>query len=144
MPGSPPSQALWIHPSFAFSFNHLVGACEQRRQDVQAERSRGPEVDHQFKPCRLYNRQLSGFGPFEMVPKKGYVSLRRQRQFAMIGPATNTRVEIGLNGHDLEGTARLEQQPPGGMCHFKVKLTDAAQVDDELIAWIRQAYDTAG
>ena len=25
----------------------------------------GPKIDHQFKPCRLYNRQLSGFGAFE-------------------------------------------------------------------------------
>ena len=87
---------------------------------------------------------ITGFGSFEITPKKGYVSLRRQRQFAMIGPATNTRVEVGLNGRSLEGTARLETQPPGGMCHFKVNLTDAAQVDDELIAWIRQAYDTSG
>jgi hypothetical protein len=87
---------------------------------------------------------ITGFGPFEIAPKKGYISLRRQRQFAMIGPATNSRVEVGLNGRGMEGTARLETQPPGSMCHFKVKLTDAAQVDDELIAWIRQAYDTAG
>ena len=87
---------------------------------------------------------ITGFGPFEITPKKGYVSLRRQRQFAMIGPATNTRVEVGLNGRSLAGNERLETQPAGSMCHFKVKLTAAAQVDDELIAWIRQAYDTAG
>src|SRR5215813_5748768 len=34
-----PSQTLWIHPSFAFSFDHPVGAGEQRRRDFEAERT---------------------------------------------------------------------------------------------------------
>jgi hypothetical protein len=87
--------------------------------------------------------QIHGFGEFEIAPKKGYVSLRRKKQFAMIGPATNTRVEVGLNMKEEPGTARLEVQPPKGMCSHKVKVTDAAQVDAELIAWIRKAYDGA-
>ena len=41
------------------------------------------------------------------------------------------------------GTTRLEALPPGGMCQYKVKVTAAADVDAELIAWIRQAYDAA-
>jgi hypothetical protein len=44
---------------------HLVGAGDQRRRHSQSEGFRCLEVDHQFKLCRLYNRQLSGFGPFE-------------------------------------------------------------------------------
>ena len=87
---------------------------------------------------------ISKFGEFAVVPKKGYVSLRRKRQFAMIGPATKTRVEVGINSKILEATDRLIGMPPGGMCQFKVNVTDASQVDAELIAWIRQAYDGAG
>ena len=30
------------------------------------------------------------------------------------------------------------------MCQYKVKLTDAGEVDGELLAWIRRAYDAAG
>lgn len=86
---------------------------------------------------------IATFGPFEIAPKKGYISLRGKKQFAMIGPATNSRVEVGLNMKDATGTARLEAQKPGGMCQFKVKLTTAAEVDRELIGWIRQAYDAA-
>ena len=44
---------------------------------------------------------------------------------------------------DIDGTARLEAQKPGGMCQFKVKLTQPADVDAELIGWIRRAYDGA-
>jgi hypothetical protein len=87
---------------------------------------------------------IRGFGPFELAPKKGYVSLRRKKQFAMIGPPANTRVEVGLNVKDLPANQRLLELPPGGMCPYKVKLTTAAEVDSELLAWIRRAYDTAG
>jgi len=87
---------------------------------------------------------IQGFGPFEIVPKKGYVSLRRKRQFAMLGPGSKGRLEIGLNLKGVDGTERLEVQPPGGMCQFKVFLTGIQEVDVELIDWIRQAYEGAG
>ncbi|MGE0454988.1 MAG: DUF5655 domain-containing protein [Vicinamibacteria bacterium] len=87
--------------------------------------------------------EISAFGPFEVAPKKTYVSLRRKKQFATIGPATNTRFEVGLNMKDVPGTARLEAQKPGGMCQYKVKLTSAAEVDKQLVGWIRRAYDGA-
>jgi hypothetical protein len=84
------------------------------------------------------------FGPFEVIPKKGYVSLRRKRQFAMLGPATNTRFELGLNMKGIEPTERLNAMPSGSMCNYKVKLTDPAEVDNEIINWIKLAYDSAG
>lgn len=89
-------------------------------------------------------KAITPFGELEIAPKKGYVSLRRKKQFAMIGPGTNTRVDVGLNMKDVPATGRLEGQPAGGMCQYKVKVTDPGQVDAELIAWIRRAYDSAG
>jgi hypothetical protein len=87
---------------------------------------------------------IDGFGEYEVVPKKGYVSLRRRRQFAMIGPKTNTRFEVGLNAKDLKKNARLLEQPKGGMCNYIVNLSDVKEVDSELIAWLRSAYEGAG
>ena len=63
--------------------------------------------------------KIQAFGEFEVAPKKGYVSLRRKKQFAMIGPATNTQVEVGLNMKDVPATARLKAMPAGGMCQYK-------------------------
>jgi hypothetical protein len=45
---------------------------------------------------------------------------------------------------DVPGTDRLLALPPGGMCQYKVKVTDASEVDPTLIAWVRRAYDQAG
>jgi hypothetical protein len=87
---------------------------------------------------------VEGFGEFEIVPKKGYVSLRRKRQFAMIGPGTKGRVELGLNMKDMTGSERLVVQPPGGMCQYKVFLVSPDEVDLELLGWIQFAYEHAG
>ena len=84
------------------------------------------------------------FGEFELVPKKTYFSLRRKKQFAMLGPATKTQVEVGINAKGLAGGERLQVLPPKGMCDYKVRVAELAEVDDELIGWIRAAYDSAG
>lgn len=88
--------------------------------------------------------RVRGFGAFEEAPKKTYVSLRRKKQFAMVGPATKDSVEIGLNAKDLPAHPRLKVQPPGGMCQATTRITSAADVDDMLAGWLRQAYDAAG
>ena len=88
--------------------------------------------------------EIAALGPFEVAPKKGYVSLRRKKQFAMIGPATKQRVEVGLNMKGAQATERLLELPAGGMCQYKVYLTTVNEVDAELMAWIKQAYESAG
>lgn len=82
-------------------------------------------------------------GDFEEAPKKGYVSYRRKKQFAIIGP-TNTRVEVGLNVRGAQATDRLQELPAGQRCNYKFKLTDVEEVDAELMAWIKTAYESAG
>jgi hypothetical protein len=62
----------------------------------------------------------------------------------MVGPATNTRVEVSLNMRGIPATPRLLELPPGQMCQYTVRLTDVDQVDAELLGWIRLADDVAG
>lgn len=88
-----------------------------------------------------FMKLVARFGDFEIAPKKTYLSLRRKKQFAMVGPATNTRVEIGLNANRLSGDERLIEMKAGSMCPYVVKITDPDQVDDQLISWVRAAYD---
>jgi hypothetical protein len=87
---------------------------------------------------------VAKLGDFEIAPKKGYVSLRRKKQFAMVGPGSKGRLELGLNMKGVPATERLLAQPAGGMCQYKVFLTDPAEVDAGLLGWLRQAYDSAG
>ena len=111
--------------------------------DVVAEIYSGPKAG--LRPIHeAFMAAIGPFGEFEIAPKKGYVSLRRKKQFAMIGPGTKTRVDIGINMKGVKGTDRLVELPPGGMCQYKVAVTDAKEVDKELLGWIRTAFDAAG
>ncbi len=87
---------------------------------------------------------VRGFGSFEEAPKKAHISLRRKKQFAMVGPATKDQIEIGLNVKPLAPSPRLKAQLPGGMCQYTVRLASANEVDAELTNWLRAAYDAAG
>lgn len=87
---------------------------------------------------------ISAFGAFEQAPKKAYVSLRRKKQFATVGPATKESLEIGFNAKDLPSHSRLKVQVPGGMCQATTRITSASEVDALLKGWLKRAYDAAG
>ncbi len=84
------------------------------------------------------------FGEVEVAPKKGYVALRRKKQFATVGPKTNDRAELGINLKEDAACDRAVAQKPGGMCRYAVNLTAPEQVDAEIVALLRRAYDAAG
>jgi hypothetical protein len=83
---------------------------------------------------------VSKFGD-DVAPKKAGVSLQRSKQFALIEPTTKTRIDIGINLKGMAPTDRLKAA--GGMCTHKVGVTGLDQVDDELISWLREAYERA-
>ena len=89
-------------------------------------------------------QHIHKLGAFEQAPKKSYVSLRRKKQFAMLGPATKDALELGLNAKDLPASGRLKAMPPGGMCQYAVRISTAAEVDAQLLGWVRQAFEAAG
>jgi len=93
---------------------------------------------------QLVMARIEAFGAFEIAPKKAYLSLRRKKQFAMLGPGTQTQIEIGLNAKGLPADPRLKALPPGGMCQYSVRLSAPSEVDAKLVGWLRTAYDAAG
>ena len=86
---------------------------------------------------------VRGLGDFEAAPKKSYVSLRRKKQFAMVGPATKDSIEIGLNCKDPPPHARLKVPAPGGMCQLTTRVSKRTEIDAALKDWLTIAYDSA-
>jgi predicted transport protein len=99
-----------------------------------------------FKP--FYDKliaEIQSYGKdVEISPKNTYVSLRRNKQFATLNPATKTRFEIGINLKGQKPTGKLEAEKPNSMCSHKINITDIKDIDKEVLDWIKTAYDNAG
>jgi predicted transport protein len=89
--------------------------------------------------------RIEGLGDdVKVVPKKITVSFIRKFQFVLIKPATKKRIDLGLKLKGVPTTERLGDSGPfGTMCTHRVQITDATDVDDELLAWVRQAYEAS-
>ncbi|MBA2668191.1 MAG: DUF4287 domain-containing protein [Trueperaceae bacterium] len=87
--------------------------------------------------------RLVDLGPFEVAPKKANVSLRRSKQFALLGPGSKGRLEVGVNHREAHGTARFEALAPGKMCSHRAFVAAPVDIDDELLAFVREAYEAA-
>ena len=95
----------------------------------------------------LYNALITKIQAFgadvDIAPKKAYVSVRRKKQFAILQPAAN-RLDVGINLPGVPPSGRLEASGSfNAMVSHRVKVAVAGDIDPELLAWLRQAYDAA-
>ena len=93
----------------------------------------------------LLIKKVQAFGAdIELAPKKGYVSVRRSKQFALVQPSTKTRLDVGIQLKGVPPTDRLEKSGSfNAMVSHRVRLESVKEVDSQLLAWLKQAYDAA-
>ena len=89
--------------------------------------------------------QIRALGDLDIAPKKGYLSLRRRKQFAMIQPSTTSRIDLGLilpattpSAGRLESAAKFNP-----LFTHRVRITAATDLDNELRGWLATAYALA-
>lgn len=114
-------------------------------EDLTAQMFAGPKAT--VRP--VYDRVIAivrGLGDdVELAPKKGYTSLRRKKQFGLVQPSTKDRVDLGLNLKGDAPAGRLEASGSfNAMVTHRVRLAAEADVDAEVAAWLKAAYDRAG
>jgi len=87
---------------------------------------------------------LPEIGEVTVQTRKTYVSLLTPRRtFAVVAPTTRTRVDLGLRWTDAPGSPRLSPAGSrlGGAVTVKVALHRLDDLDDEVMGWLRAAYD---
>ncbi len=81
----------------------------------------------------------------EIAPKKASISYRRKTQFALVQPTTKSRVDLGLKLKGIENQGKLESSGPfGTMCTHRIQLTSVDEIDQEVLDWVKEAYERAG
>jgi hypothetical protein len=120
-----------------------TAAAHSADEDLLAAQYAGPKADLTAIRDAILTRVTAFGDDVEIAPKKTYASLRRNKQFAIVQPSTRTRVDVGLNlGSDHPTTDRLEASGSfNAMVSHRVRVTEVEEVDDELIGWLREAYE---
>lgn len=116
----------------------------ENQEDLITQQYKGKEHLKPFHDT-LMTKILQFGEDVEIAPKKAYVSLRRKKQFAILQPATKTRFEIKINLKEQAAKGKLEViQASNAMCSHQIKLVEIKEIDDEVIQWLKEAYEQAG
>lgn len=146
-------RVAWLKAEHGLSHAH-ANHIAKRASEAAAGRSTDDPVAPLFEEGKealrpIYDRlaaAATALGPdVELAPKKANVSVRRRKQFALIQPSTRTRVDLGLILAGREPSGRLEASGSfNAMFTHRLKLASRDDVDAEVIALLREAYDAAG
>ncbi len=80
----------------------------------------------------------------KLAPTDTYISLLRGDKKIGIVQPTKDRLDIGIKLKGVSVTERLEAAGTwNNMVTHRVRINDSSQIDDELLGWLRQAYQGA-
>ncbi|MES2418050.1 MAG: DUF5655 domain-containing protein [Bacteroidota bacterium] len=124
-----------------------------RGADAGSATSQDELIDKQYlgkealKP--IYQQLLNIIKSFgedvELAPKNAYMSVKRKKQFAIIQPSTKNRLDLGLHIKAIEPEGKLEKSGSfNAMCTHRIKLEKESDIDQEVIGWLKKAYEAAG
>ncbi len=105
----------------------------------------GPKAQWR-KPYDTLEAKVRKFGPdVEIAPSMTYINLYRGTKKFGIVQTTTDRLDIGIK---LKGAAPTDRFEAAGawnaMVTHRVRITDPKQIDTEVVAWLKQAYEAAG
>jgi hypothetical protein len=88
--------------------------------------------------------QICAFGAdVTLSANRSYINVQRGgRKFAILQPSTSDRFDIGIKLKSAAPTERFEAAGAwNNMVTHRVRISDPAQIDGEVLAWLRRAYD---
>jgi hypothetical protein len=86
----------------------------------------------------------SALGPVTAVARRSCVSLvSPRRTFAAVQATTRSRVDLGLrlDGVSPAGRLLVAKNIASGTINLRIALSDPGEVDDQVVGWLRRAYD---
>jgi len=143
----------WLKKDFALGHGHAMAIVAVLRHATSPKVGEDEKIAKHFAgkksvwrtPYDSLLKNLKTFGDDVTIsPTDTYLSvLRGTRKFAVI-QITTGRMDIGIKLKAVKPTGRLGAAGAwNGMVTHRVQIGDPKQIDREVIAWIRQAYDAS-
>lgn len=139
----------WLKDDYGLGPGHAMALVSTFKGPKPADTDR---IDAQFSGKKAHWRpafesllaRLSEVAPVVTAATDSYVSLTKGGAKFAIVAVTADRLDVGIKLKGAEPTARFDTAGSwNSMVTHRVRITDAAQLDDELFDWLRRAYEAA-
>jgi Family of unknown function (DUF5990)/Domain of unknown function (DUF5655) len=129
------SQALLVWERFGYPDFMTTGADEL----IEAQYADRPQLRPVFDAVLA---ALPALGQVTVQARKTLVSLvGPRRTFAVLQATTKIRVDLGLRLDNSKPGGRLLAARDIGAANLRIPLTGPGDIDDEVLGWLRRAYD---
>jgi hypothetical protein len=140
----------WLKTEYGLGHGHAMAIVALVRRENQPKRSGDDKIDAHFAGAKAKWRpafdrlvgEARGLGPHVSVaPATSYLSLVKSgRKFAIV-QAVGERLDIGLKLKGATAAGRLEEAGKwNAMVTHRVRISAEAELDPELLRWLKQAY----
>jgi hypothetical protein len=111
-----------------------------------------PTVDDHFSGrsphvLQIYRKIVdasSTLGPVEEDPKKTSIHLNRRTAFAGVQTRKDALIlTLKSNRYVKHRRVHKTEQTSANRWHFEVRLSDPAEVDEQILQWLRSSYELA-
>ena len=141
----------WLAEDFGLGRGHAMAIVAVLKQQASPRTTRDDRIDKHFNgkkavwkaPFDRLNAAIGAIGDDTAIsPTDSYLSfIRGGKKFAIV-QITGDRMDIGIK---RKGTAPTERFVAAGnlnaMVTHRARLEPQAEIDDELIGWLKAAYD---
>jgi hypothetical protein len=143
----------WLQEDYGLGRGHAMAIVQTLRdatlpkvtaQDRLAERFAGEKARWR-EPFDALVTKMKTFGPQVAVsPTDSYISLLRKSHKFGIVQVTGARLDIGVKLRGVAPTGRFESAEGwNSMVTHRVRVDDPKQIDNEVLEWLKCAYENA-
>lgn len=105
-----------------------------------------------YRLFSLVRREVEAMGDASLRVTKSQIAFRRRRGFAWVwmpgqylrGKTAPLVLTLSLPGRDPSSRWKEVVEPAPGRYTHHVELYDPADIDEEIVGWLRQAWENAG
>jgi predicted transport protein len=144
----------WLQKDYGLGYGHAGAIWQVIGHAADVKASEADKIARLFagqktqwrKPYDAFEAKVRQLGTdVEIAPNMSYINLVRGTKKFGIVQVTAKRLDIGIKLKSVAPTDRFEAAGSwNALVTHRVRVTDPKQIDKEVLAWLKRAYDAAG